>query len=82
VTAKTLSDPVLVEPGQAALLAELARDLHGAKQSPPGAPLPPIEVIPAHSAPPVESPGDVELQPYQMRWESVGGEWPSMRRAL
>jgi hypothetical protein len=80
-TAKA-EDPVLVEPGQAELLAELARALRGARQSPPGAPLPPIEVIPAHSTPPIESSADVELQPYQLHWESVGGEWPSMRRAL
>jgi hypothetical protein len=75
-------DPVLVEPGQAELLTELTRDLRGAQQSPPGAPPPPIEVIPAHSTPPIESSADVELQPYQLRWESVGSEWPSMRRAL
>jgi hypothetical protein len=80
--AGSVEDAVLVEPGQAALLAELARDLRGAKQSPPGAPLPPIEVIPAHAAPPVEPSAEAELQPYQMRWESVGSEWPSMRRAF
>jgi len=77
------SEPaVLVEPGQAALYVELARQLRGTQQVPAGASPPPVEVIPVHARPTVEPPLQSELLPHSSVWEVVGSEWPSVRRAL
>jgi hypothetical protein len=73
---------VLVEPDQAELLSRLASELRGVRQSPPAAPTPPIQMLPAYSTPPVEPASEAMPAPYQMQWENVGSAWPATRRAL
>lgn len=74
---------VIVEPGQAELLAQLGRDLRTVQQEAPrttplligtvpaDAPETPIPRMPATDAP-----------AYHAAWETVDGEWPFMHRAV
>ncbi len=82
--APPVEDAVIVEPRQAELLAQLARQLKGARQALPGVSLPRIEAVPAGGPPPrvrAVQEGDTLLQ-YHAHWEKVGNEWPFLHRSL
>jgi hypothetical protein len=75
---------VIVEPRQAELLAQLARQLQGARQAPPGVSLPRIEAVPAEAPAPsiwAAQARDAVL-PYRAHWEKVGDVWPFVHRPL
>jgi hypothetical protein len=75
---------VIVEPRQAELLAQLARQLQGARQAPPGVSVPRIEAVAADAPPPqirATQWRDTVLQ-YRDHWEKVGDEWPFVYRSL
>jgi hypothetical protein len=82
--APPVEDAVIVEPRQAELLAQLARQLKGVRQALPGVSLPRIEAVPAGGPPPqvrAAREGDTLLQ-YNAHWEKVGNEWPFLHRSL
>lgn len=60
--AATKEPEVIVEPGQAALLAELGRKLSGTRQAIPGTAVPQMP--------------EVEVPRYPEEWQTVAGEWP------
>ena len=75
---------VIVESRQAELLAQLARQLQGARQAPPGVSVPRIEAVAADAPPPpiqAAQTRDTVLQ-YRDHWERVGDEWPFVHRSL
>jgi hypothetical protein len=69
---------IIVEPRQAELLAQLARQLRGTRQGGPGVSLPRIEVVPADAPPsPIrKAQTHDEVLPYRTHWEDVESEWP------
>ena len=75
---------VLVEPGQAELLVQLARQLRGTRQALPGVSMPRIDEVradaPASPIPEMQA-GD-EVLAYRSQWEKVGSEWPTWQRSL
>ncbi len=74
---------VLVEPGQAELLVQFARNLRGTRQAPPGVSLPQIEVVGA-DAPAVAIPfaEAASVPAHRTEWETVEDQWPPMLRPL
>lgn len=82
--APPLEGLVIVEPRQAELLAQLARQLQGARGAQPAVSLPRIEAVPADApAPPVRAaPARDTVLEYSAHWETVGNEWPFMHRPL
>jgi hypothetical protein len=77
-TVRPARNEVVVEPGQAELLAELARQLKGTRQGEPGVSLPRIEVVPADAPPSAIRKAQThdEVPEYRARWESIESEWP------
>jgi hypothetical protein len=75
---------VIVEPRQAELLAQLARQLQGVRQAPPGVSVPRIETVAADEPPPpIRAPQARDTVPqYRAHWEKVGNEWPFVQRSL
>jgi hypothetical protein len=69
---------VIVEPGQAELLAQLGRRLGDVRQAMPGTAIPRVETLAAGAA-------ELEVQdvrvggllPHRSQWETVASEWPS-----
>jgi hypothetical protein len=74
---------VIVEPGQAELLAQLGRRLRDVREAMPGTAVPRVETLPA-GAPdlPIQDLRVTDLPPYRNEWEAVGGGWPSMHRSV
>ena len=73
---------VIVEPGQAELLRQLAREWRGARQMPLGVSGPRLEEI-RPDAPPTYFPeaGGADVPSHSTVWEPVAGEWPPVHRA-
>jgi hypothetical protein len=74
----------VVEPGQAALLAQLARELRGKRYAPPVAPAAEIVAAPLEARPvPIleASPRDAFL-PHRTEWKRIETEWPFVYRSL
>ncbi len=69
---------VIVEPRQAELLAQLGRQMQGARQALPGVSLPRIEAVPANEPAPAIRAAQARdnVLPYRAHWEKVGDEWP------
>jgi len=75
---------VIVEPRQAELLAQLARQLQGTRQAVPGVSFPRIEAVPADAPPPpirAARERDTVLE-HRDHWEKVGDKWPFVHRSL
>jgi hypothetical protein len=74
---------VIVEPGQAELLVQLARELRVLRPAEPATTLPRIETVPA-DAPEAPIPKALlaEAPSYRAEWETVAGEWPFIHRAV
>jgi hypothetical protein len=74
---------VIVEPGQAELLAQLGRRLRDVREALPGTAVPGVETLPA-GAPdlPIQDARVTDLPPYRNEWEAVAGAWPSMYRSV
>jgi hypothetical protein len=83
-TAPPAETEVVVEPGQAELLVQLARQLRGTRQALPGVSVPRIDEVradaPASPIPEMQVGDDVLA--YRSRWEKVGSEWPTWHRSL
>jgi hypothetical protein len=75
---------VEVEPGQAALLAQLARDLGRARAARPAGPAPPPASMPLSARPDeiLQAPARDEPQPYRSEWRRIDTEWPFVHRSL
>jgi hypothetical protein len=74
---------VIVEPGQAELLAQLGRELRTVQQEAPRTTLLRIETVPADATeaaipqmPATDAPA------YRATWETVEGEWPFVHRSV
>jgi hypothetical protein len=82
--AAPVGNAVIVEPRQAELLAEFARQLQGARQALPGVSLPQIEAVAADAPPPQIQAAQTQntVPQYRNHWESVGNEWPFLHRSL
>jgi hypothetical protein len=67
---------VIVEPGQAELLAQLGRRLRDVREAMPGAAVPRAETLPA-GAPDlaIQEVWATELPQYRGEWETVAGGW-------
>jgi len=74
---------VIVEPGQAELLAQLGRELRMVQPEAPRTTALRIETVPsdAQDAPIPQMPTTDALA-YRARWETVEGEWPFVHRAV
>jgi hypothetical protein len=74
---------VIVEPGQAELLAQLGRRLRDVREAMPGAAALRAETLPAGAVDlPIQDVRVTDPPPYRNEWEAVEGEWPSVRRAV
>jgi hypothetical protein len=74
---------VIVEPGQAELLAQFGRELRTVQQEARGTTPPRIETVPA-DAPEALIPQmqATDAPAYRATWETVAGEWPFMHRSV
>ena len=74
---------VIVEPGQAELLAQRGRELRAVQQEATGTTPPRIETVPA-DAPEARIPQmqATDAPAYRATWETVAGEWPFMHRSV
>jgi len=74
---------VIVEPGQAELLAQLGRELRAVQQEAPRTTSLRIETVPA-DAPEATIPQmwATDAPAYRATWETVAGEWPFMHRSV
>ena len=74
---------VIVEPGQAELLAQLGRRLRDVREAMPGTAVPRVETLPA-GAPdlPIQDTRVTDQPPHRNEWEEVAGEWPSVYRSV
>ncbi len=74
---------VIVEPGQAELLAQLGRELRTVQQEAPRTTPVLIETVPADApeAPIPQMPA-TNAPAYRAAWETVEGEWPFIHRAV
>jgi hypothetical protein len=75
---------VIVEPGQAALIWQLARELQGARFAVPSGPPPRVESEP-HGARPaaiLQAPPNDEVPRYHRAWMTVETEWPCVHWSL
>lgn len=79
-TARRVEPVVIVEPGQAALLAQLARDLRGVRHALPGGPPAAAEVMSADARPEAlrHAPARDEPRSYHRDWKQIDAEWPSV----
>jgi hypothetical protein len=68
---------VIVEPGQAELLRQLAQEWRGARQRPPGVSVPRLEEIRPEDAPPTRFPDAraADVPSHRTIWEPVAGDW-------
>jgi hypothetical protein len=84
LTAPRVESVVKVEPGQAALLAQLARSLRRARAAPPAGPPPPPASMPLVARPEgiLQAPARDEPQPYRNEWRRIDTEWPFIHRSL
>ncbi len=74
---------VLVEPGQAELLVQFARNLRGTRQAPPGVSMPQIEVVGADApAVPIPYAEAASVPAHRTEWGTVGDQWPPILRPL
>ncbi|PYQ19092.1 MAG: hypothetical protein DMF79_13445 [Acidobacteria bacterium] len=74
---------IIVEPGQAELLWQLARRLRGTRQAPPGLSLPRIEVVGAVAPAIVIPEARTETLPaHRTDWGTFGDQWPPMHRPI
>jgi hypothetical protein len=74
---------VIVEPGQAELLAQLGRELRTVQQEAPGTTPPRIETVPADvPEAPIPQMQATGAPAYRATWETVAGEWPFMHRSV
>jgi hypothetical protein len=74
---------VIVEPGQAELLAQLGRELRTVQQEVPGATPPRIETVPADAPEaPIPQMRATDAPAYRATWETVAGEWPFIHRSV
>ena len=75
---------VVVEPGQAALLRQLARALGGARVAlPAGAPPAPEVILPdVRREGLLQAPARDEVRPYRSEWKRIETEWPFVHRSL
>jgi hypothetical protein len=82
-TAAPADAEVIVEPGQAELLAVLGRQLRGVRQAAPGTTTPRIEVVRADApATPVPTLQATDVPRYRGDWETVAVEWPFVHRSV
>jgi hypothetical protein len=82
-TAAPADAEVIVEPGQAELLAELGRQLRGVRQAALGTTTPRIEVVRADApATPVPALQATDVPRYRGDWETVAVEWPLVYRSV
>ena len=74
---------VIVEPGQAELLAQLGRRLRDVRDAIPGTAVPRVETLPA-GAPdlPIPDMRVTDLPLHRNQWEEIAGEWPSVYRSV
>jgi hypothetical protein len=74
---------VIVEPGQADLLAQFGRELRTVQPESTGTTPPRIETVPA-GAPEARIPRmpATDAPAYRATWETVAGEWPFMHRSV
>ena len=74
---------VIVEPGQAELLAQLGRELRTVQQEAPRTTPVLIETVPADApeAPIPQMPA-TDAPAYRATWETVEGEWPFVHRSV
>ena len=78
------AEAAVVEPGQAALLAQLAGELRGKRCASPAGAAPQIVAAPLGSRPepiPEAPPRDVFL-PHHNEWKRIETEWPFVHRSL
>ena len=74
---------VIVEPGQAELLARLAQQLNGLCQVAPGASWPRVEELPMDTpAAAIPSVGVVQIPSYRMDWVARNGQWLPVHQPL
>jgi hypothetical protein len=67
---------VIVEPGQAELLAQLGRGLRDVREAMPGTAVPRVETLPAGVPdPPVQDVRVSEMPQYRDQWETAAGGW-------
>jgi hypothetical protein len=78
------AERVVVEPGQAALLAQLARELRGARVAAPAGAPPSIVAAPpgARPGPILEAPPRDVFLPHRTEWKRLETEWPFVHRSL
>jgi hypothetical protein len=84
LTVPMAADVVVVEPGQAALLAQLARDLRGKRCVPPVAAAPQIVAAPlgVRPEPILEAPSRDAFPTHRTEWKRIETEWPFVYRSL
>jgi len=74
---------VIVEPGQAELLAQLGREVRTVQQEATGTTPPRIETVRADAPEaPIPLMQATDAPAYRARWETVAGEWPFMHRSV
>ena len=74
---------VIVEPGQAELLARLAQQMSGLCQVAPGASWPRVEELPMDTrAAAIPSVGVVQIPSYRMDWVAGSGQWLPVHQPL
>ncbi len=74
---------VIVEPGQAELLAQLGRELRAVQQEATGTTPPRIETVPADAPEaPIPQMRATDAPAYRATWETVAGEWPFVHRSV
>jgi hypothetical protein len=72
---------VIVEPGQAGLLAEFGRTLRTVRQAAPGTPVPRIEGASRETPVALAGASATDVPTYRGDWETVAGEWPLVHRS-
>jgi hypothetical protein len=74
---------VIVEPGQAELLAQLGRGLRDVREAMPGAFVPRVKTLPAGASDlPIQDVRVTDLPPYRNQWETVAGGWSFEDRSV
>ena len=75
---------MIVEPGQGALLLQLARQLNGTRQGAPGSSPPRIVVVPADALPsPIRKAQTQDrVLSHRDHWKKVESQWPFIHWSL